>query len=46
MASEPASPDPGRDDEPKGWQELPPSREDWLTEEEWVARVSSEEDEE
>jgi hypothetical protein len=28
-----------------GWRELPPSREDWLTEEEWVARVSSDEDE-
>jgi hypothetical protein len=31
---------------PEGWRELAPSREDWLTEEEWVARVSSEEDEE
>ena len=60
MASEPAFPDPERDEGhagragkpgvpgefPEGWRQLPPSREDWLTEEEWVARVSSEEDEE
>jgi Domain of unknown function (DUF222) len=31
---------------PGGWRELPPSREDWLTEEEWGAQVSSAEDEE
>jgi Domain of unknown function (DUF222) len=60
MASEPAFPDPERDEDPagragepavpgefpKGWRQLPPSCEDWLTEEEWVAQVSSEEDEE
>ncbi|MGD0606833.1 MAG: hypothetical protein ABSA53_25000, partial [Streptosporangiaceae bacterium] len=57
MATGQASPDSGRDDDParsadgsgeaaEGWRELPPSREDWLTEEEWVARVSSAEDEE
>ncbi len=57
VATGPVSPDPGRDEDPArsaggpgevptGWRELPPSRADWLTEEEWVARVSSEEDEE
>src|ERR1022692_3511062 len=50
VATEPASPEPGRDDDPagragepdvpEGWRELPPSREDWLTEDEWVERLS------
>src|SRR5580692_1363827 len=30
----------------EGWRELPPSREDWLTEEQWVAWLSSIEPEE
>jgi Domain of unknown function (DUF222) len=51
MTTGPATPDPGRDDDPaghagepdqagevpEGWRELPPSREDWLTEDQWVA---------
>ena len=43
----------GRDGEPdqpgegpEGWRELPPSREDWLTEDEWVAWLSRIEPEE
>ena len=49
---EPPQDGPGRgepdlpDDASEGWRELPPSHKDWLTEEEWVARVSSEEAEE
>jgi hypothetical protein len=57
VATGPVSPDSGRDEDPAGraggsgevpggWRELPPSREDWLTEEEWGAQVSSAEDEE
>src|ERR1019366_2306989 len=47
VATGPVSPDPGRDEDPagrpgepdvpEGWRELSPSREDWLTEDEWVA---------
>ena len=57
MATGPVSPESGRDEDPagragglgevpEGWRELPPSRKDWLTEEQWVAWVTSEEDEE
>ncbi|MGD0064008.1 MAG: hypothetical protein ABSB76_11280, partial [Streptosporangiaceae bacterium] len=60
MATGPASPDPGRDDDPaghagepgdpgevpEGWRELPPSREDWLTEDQWVAWLAEIEPEE
>jgi hypothetical protein len=52
----PVSPDPGRDEGPtgpaggpgetlEGWRELPPSHEDWLTEEEWAAQASWDEEE-
>jgi len=33
-------------DESRGWRELPPSTEDWLTEDEWVAWLASMPDEE
>src|ERR1035441_1559896 len=57
VATGPVSPESGRDEDPagragglgegpEGWRELPPSRKDWLTEEQWVAWVTSEEDEE
>jgi hypothetical protein len=56
VATGPVSPDPGRDEDPagragepdvpEGWRELPPSREDWLTEDEWVAWLSRIEPEE
>jgi hypothetical protein len=36
-----ADPSDLRDDSGEGWRELPPSREDWLTEEQWVAWLSS-----
>jgi hypothetical protein len=48
----PVSPDPGWDEDPagragepgeipgEGWRELPPPREDWLTEDEWAAQVA------
>jgi hypothetical protein len=56
VATGPVSPDPGRDEDPagragepdvpEGWRELSPSREDWLTEDEWVAWLSRIEPEE
>ncbi|MGD0068095.1 MAG: hypothetical protein ABSB76_32275, partial [Streptosporangiaceae bacterium] len=60
MATGPATPAPGRDDDPagragepddlgetpEGWRELPPSREDWLTEDQWVAWLAEIEPEE
>src|SRR5580658_10329104 len=33
-------------DESRGWRPLPPSTEDWLTEDEWVASLASMPDEE
>jgi hypothetical protein len=39
-----AQPDPEEFPGP-GWRELPPSTQDWLTEEEWVARLASMRDE-
>ncbi len=56
MITGPVSPDPGRDEDPtgpaggpggtrEGWRELPPSHEDWLTEEEWAAQDSWDEEE-
>src|ERR1700691_6253105 len=33
-------------DESRGWRELPPSTEDWLTEDEWVGSLASNPDEE
>jgi hypothetical protein len=33
------------DDGPENWRELPPSHEDWLTEDEWVASLSAAEPE-
>ncbi|MGD0067334.1 MAG: hypothetical protein ABSB76_28340, partial [Streptosporangiaceae bacterium] len=60
MTTGPATPDPGRDEDPaghagepdqtgevpEGWRELPPSREDWLTEDQWVAWLAKIEPEE
>src|ERR1700733_10573786 len=38
---EPAEPGDGPGDGPEDWRELPPSHEDWLTEDEWVASLSA-----
>jgi Domain of unknown function (DUF222) len=44
-AGESSTGDPMQD-ESRGWPELPPSTEDWLTEDEWVAWLASMSDEE
>jgi Domain of unknown function (DUF222) len=44
-AGEPSTGDPVQD-ESRGWRPLPPSTEDWLTEDEWVASLASMPDEE
>ena len=38
-------PRPAADEFPGGWRELPPSTQDWLTEDEWVAWLASMRDE-
>jgi hypothetical protein len=43
-AGEPSTGDPRRD-ESRGWRPLPPSTQDWLTEEDWAASLASAPDE-
>jgi hypothetical protein len=40
-----SSADDPMEDESRGWRELPPSTEDWLTEDEWAASLASAPDE-